>query len=345
MTTGPLISVLVPVLNGEPYLKESLESVLAQTYTNLEVIVLDDASTDGTPDVVAALADERLRYHRNDRNLGQFGNLSVGLGLARGELVAIQHADDVYRPEILAKEYAVLAEHDDVGAVFSLDVFIGPDGREFGRAQPPPELRGRTLDFATVLTGVLRHGNTFIRGGTSLVRRAVYEQVGGFTSGYGLRGDLDMWLRLSERGPIAVLDDYLTCYRWGHDHLSGRYGHLRTEPELHYALMDARLAGGDRALAEPEALRAYEGHRAEDLLMVSAARYALGRRADASAILGRVSARAILGTRRVERWRLLLLLATLKLVTRLPHSRRVAGLFRDRWHGGGLTAAASGTVG
>jgi glycosyltransferase involved in cell wall biosynthesis len=333
MTRNPLISVLVPVFNGDQYVGESLASVLGQTYTNLEVIVLDDASTDGTRAIVEEFDDQRLRYHRNERNLGQFGNLNVGLGLARGELVAIQHADDVYLPEILEKECQVLGKHNDVGAAFSLDVFIGPDGREFGRAQPPPELVDRTLDFRTVLNGVLRYGNVFIRGGTSLVRRVVYEQVGNFTSAYGLRGDIHMWLRIAQRGPIAILDEYLTCYRWGHEHLSGRYGHLRTEPEFHYALMDERLANGDRELVKPEALRAYEGHRAEDLLMITTARYILGH-ADARATLSRVSPTTILRTRRVQRWRLLHLFLALKLLTRLPHSRRMAGVFRSRWHGG-----------
>ena len=333
MTENPLISVLVPAFNGEPYLRDSLVSVLGQTYTNIEVIVLDDASTDGTRAIVDEFDDDRLRYHRNERNLGQFGNLNVGLDLARGELIAIQHDDDVYLPEILEKECRALREHPHVGAVFSLDVFIGPDGREYGRVEPPAELVGRTLDYPTALNGVLTYGNVFIRGGTSLVRREVYEDVGYFTSKYGLRGDIHMWLRIARHGPIEILDEYLTCYRWGHDHLSGQYGHLRTEPEFHYALMDERLSNGDRSLVTPEALRAYEGHRAEDLLMVSAARYIVDRPTDARAMLRRVSPRSIIGTRRVQRWRLLVMLTGLQLITRLPHSSRIAELLRLRWHG------------
>ncbi len=332
MPKNLLISVLVPAFNAEPYLGESIASVLGQTYTNLEVIVLDDASTDGTPAIVEQFYDERLRYHRNERNLGQFANLNVGLELARGELVAIQHADDVYLPEILEKEYRVLSEHSDVGAAFSLDVFIGPDGREFGRVKPPAELVGRTLDFPTVLNAVLTYGNVFIRGGTSLVRRAVYERVGKFASRYGPQSDIHMWLRIAQHAPIAILDEYLTCYRWGHDQLSGRYHYLRTEPAFHYAVMDERLASGDRELATPDALRAYEGHRAEDLLMVTTAQYILDRPADARATLRRISPWAIIATRRVRRWRLLTLLAGLRLLSCLPHSRRIAGAFRARWH-------------
>jgi glycosyltransferase involved in cell wall biosynthesis len=343
MTTNPLISVLVPAYNGEAYLRESIASILGQTYTNLEVIVLDDASTDGTAAIVEEFDDERLRYHRNERNLGQFGNLNVGLSLAQGDLIAIQHDDDVFLSEILEKECRVLMQQEDVGAVFSLDLFIGPDGEEIGRVKPPPELVGKTLDFTAVLTGVLRYMNVFIRGGTSLVRRNVYEDVGPFSSQYGLRGDIHMWLRIARHSPIAILDEYLTCYRWGHDHLSGSYGYLRTEPELHFSVMDERLANGERKLVDASVLRDYEAHRAEDLLMVTTARYVLDRREAARESLNRASPLAILSSRQVQRWRLLTLFAALTVLTRLPRSGAVADFFRARWHSGGGAQAKPAT--
>ncbi len=91
----PLVSIIVPVFNGERYLRESLDSILAQTYSRTEVFVMDDASTDGTRGLAAAYG-ERVKYHRQEANRGIYGNANDGIAMARGEYIAIYHADDIY---------------------------------------------------------------------------------------------------------------------------------------------------------------------------------------------------------------------------------------------------------
>jgi GT2 family glycosyltransferase len=337
----PLVSIVVPAYNGAQYLRESLDSILGQTYRCTEVIVMDDASTDAAPEILRAYvdADERVRVHRQRENRGIFGNINTGIALASGDLIAIHHADDVYEPEILSRQVEYLRRHPDVGAVFCIDVFIDNSGREFGRLTLPREIReSEVLRYPDVLNSVLRHQNVFIRGGTSLIRKEVYEDVGLFDDRYLLRADLDMWLRMARRYPIAVIDEHLVKYRYGHDNSSLRYERLRTEPELWFDVVDRILAEGDVALARPDALAAFEGHRAEDLLMVVVNRYIVGRRRDARAGLARVSPRRILGTKRIQRWRLLSLWAALHVLVRLPASRRGADLFYRRWHAKGPAA-------
>lgn len=336
-----LVTVIVPAYNAEPYVGQSIESLLAQTYEPLEIVIVEDASTDRTAEVIASYEDPRIRVFRNERNLGQFDTLNVGLSKARGELIAIHHADDLCLPTMIEREARWLRERPEVGAAFAFDLFIDPEGRQFGRAEPPTEFRGDVvMSYPAVLNGILRYQNVFIRTGTSLVRRELYAAVGPYVSTYDLRGDLDMWLRLASAAPIGIIDKYLTRYRWGHEHLSTRYGHVRTEPERFFDLIDDRLARGDRALAEPDSLAAYEAHRAEDFLLVAVNLYILDRRIEARRMLARVKARAIAASPRIQRLRMLALWALMHVLVRARRSRRFADLFYRRWHGGGSRRVA-----
>jgi glycosyltransferase involved in cell wall biosynthesis len=335
----PAVSVVVPVYNGERFLRESLDSILDQTYRDIEVLLMDDASTDGAPSIMReyAEADERVQIHRAPKNRGIFANINAGIALARGELVAIHHSDDLYHPKILEQELAFLRDHPDVGVVFCADIFIDEDGREFGRLTLPAEIRAnRVLDYEAVLNGFLRYMNSFIRGGSGLFRKAVLEEVGPFDDGYLLRADLEMWLRLARCAPVAVLDEHLVRYRWGHDNSSLRYEHLRTEPEISFTIIDRALAEGGRRVAVPDALAAYDGHRAEDLMVVAVNRYIVGNRRAVRDALRQVRASWILGTSRVERGRLLALYVLLHVLARIPRLAPVAAVFHSRWHGRGL---------
>jgi glycosyltransferase involved in cell wall biosynthesis len=326
--------VVVPVFNTIRYAAESIESILAQTYTNIEVILMDDASTDGVSDILRAYADPRVRYVRNERNLGQFANVNAGIGLAAGELIALHHSDDVFDPSLLSKQVAFIARQPDVGAVFAIDVFIDGDGREWGRLELPHELRGRsTLTYPTVLNGILRHQNVFLRGCQCLIPRSVYDDVGLYDDRYDLRADLDMWLRIARRYPLGLIDEHLVGYRSGHENASATYARLRTKPELWFDVVDRVLEEGDRALAEGDALTAYEGHRATDRLMVAVNLYVLDRREDARLAVNTVDPRTILKTRRLQRWRLVMLWALLAVLVRFPRIGAVARAFRYRWGG------------
>jgi GT2 family glycosyltransferase len=320
--TAPTVSIVVPVYNVEPYVGDSIRSILAQTYRDLEVIALDDASTDGSAEVVASFDDPRLRLVRQPRNRGIFATLNDGIALTRGSLVAFYHSDDLYDPEIVEREVAFLDAYPDVGAVFALDRFVDADGAEYARLEPPPGLRGGRLSFHEVLDNVLRRGNTFLRGQTSMVRREIYDRVGPYDERFDLRADLDMWLRIARRAPVAVIDEHLMSYRWGHSNSSARYDRLRTSPELSFSVVDAALASGGSDVASPKALHAYEARRAHDLLIVSANLYASGRPAEARALLEQAPLRRLLRGG-VRRGRAAALWAILHAATRLPRVARL----------------------
>lgn len=334
------MSVVVPVFNGADHLRESLESILAQTYPDLEVLVMDDASTDATPDVIASFGD-RVRGIRQATNKGIYGNTNDGIAAASGEYIAFYHADDLYDPAIVSSEVEFLERHPEVGAVFCKDILVDASGNEFGRVELPPEVRGEApLDFAAVFNALLTHKNPFLRCPSAMVRKRVYDEVGVFRDEEFLNtSDLEMWLRLARRHRIAILDRHLFWYRSGHGNSSGRYHHLRTAPNRYFPIMDLYLEQhGGRDVATTAALRAYEGHRAEDRIMRAVSHYVRGDRSSAAQLLGRVHPGDILRGHRLQRGRILLLYLLMQGLARLPRIPWVAEAFYRRWHaarGGG----------
>jgi GT2 family glycosyltransferase len=337
----PLVSVVLPVLDGERYLEQSLDSILDQTYPRLEVLVLDDGSTDRTPEIAGSYGDS-IQYVRQPKTRGIYGNANDGIALAGGDFVCVFHADDVYLPRIVEREVAFLQAHPRAGAVFASDVFVDEDGREIGRLVLPPEVRGeRPLDYTSILNGLLRYKNCFLRCPSAMVRASIHREVGIYRDEeFKNTSDLDMWLRISRSSAIGILEEHLYLYRRGHSSSSERYHRLRTEPERFFRIMDLELAAGGLDVAASDALAAYEAHRAQDRLMIAVSSYVKDGRAEAHAALGRADPRALARSRQVQRGRLLALFALLHVLVRLPRVPAFAWLFYRRWHGGEDRGAA-----
>lgn len=331
----PLVSVVIPVLNGERHLVESLDSILAQTYARVEVIVMDDGSTDATADIIASYGD-RVRHHRQPRAQGIYANVNTGLGLARGELIATYHADDVYRPEIIERQVDFMARHPEVAAVFCKDIFIDAEGRTFGALELPRDLGyDAPLHYETVLASLLENKNAILRCPSAMVRASVYGELGGYNQDeFKNTSDLEMWLRIARRHPIGVLDEHLFFYRRGHGSSSERYHRLRLDPERFFTIMDLELerVGKERVL--PAVLASYEAHRAEDSLRVAAANYIAGRSDEMRRVLAQVRVTQILAGPHVPRDRLLVLLGVLRLLAPLPRLRPAARWLSRRLYGG-----------
>lgn len=327
----PLVSIVVPVLDGERHLRESLDSILAQTYEPIEVIVMDDGSTDGTADIIAAYADS-VAHRLQPATKGQFANVNDGIELARGSYVAVYHADDVYEPQIVASEVDYLERHPDVGAVFAADTFIDVRGRPFGRLELPPEVAGRQpLDYRAVLETFLRHRNVFLRSPSSMVRASVYRELGGYDQDrFKNTSDAEMWLRIARHHRIAVIEEHLWRYRRGHGTSSERYHALRTAPDRFFRIVDLELEGGGAALVSREALDSYEAHRAEDLLKVAASNYVLGDLPAAREALKRVSLRPVLASDHPRRARLVAFRLIMAALLVLPRTGPAAAFLRHR---------------
>ena len=194
---SPLISCIVPVFNGELYLAEALESILNQTYRPLEVIVVDDGSTDGTAAVAASYGD-RVRYFRQE-NSGAPTARNVGLGAARGAFAAFLDADDLWHAEKLERQMARFEARPELDyCITHLQNFWTP---EFEGERK----RFKDHRFAEPLPGYVT--------ATLLARGRTFEKVGGFNAALRLGDTTDWFLRASECGAVMELLPDVLMYR------------------------------------------------------------------------------------------------------------------------------------
>ena len=200
----PAVTVLMPVYNGARYLREALESILAQTCTDFEFLVIDDGSTDGSPDLVAAYRDERIRLVRRERNMGLIATLNEGLQLARADLVARMDADDVAHPERLERQLAVLKAHPGLVLVGSDLEIIDAAGVPVGYEPKPVEDAGLKLALSVICA---------IAHPTVVFRRDAVLKVGGYREEFHAAEDYDLWTRLAGEGEFGNLPLPLLKYR------------------------------------------------------------------------------------------------------------------------------------
>lgn len=209
MDNSPLVSVFIPVYNAEPFVAQAIESVLAQTYQHYELIIVNDASTDGTAETIARYQNHpKVRVHHNLANLGMALNWNVGLRLAQGDFVAKLDADDFYEPHFLEEIVPVFQRHPAVGLVFSGVNLIHGDGR--------------VTQERRYLTSWARSGRKFlqqllqacvIRSPTVCVRRVCYEHLGEFLPEMKLHTDWEMWVRIAACYDVGYVAKYLASYR------------------------------------------------------------------------------------------------------------------------------------
>ncbi|MBM2821665.1 MAG: hypothetical protein HW413_411, partial [Thermoleophilia bacterium] len=205
MPTAPLVSVLLAVHNGEPYLRTALESVVRQTMTDLELIVVDDASTDATPDAIAAIDDPRLRVLRNDEQLGLATALNRGLDEARGRYVARLDADDVALPRRLERQVARIRATPGTVILGSSVCAIDDDGT-------PGPVHAMPATPAAIRWHLLFSSPFFHP--TVLLDRERLER-GGFRydPSFLESEDYDLWARVLASGDGANLSESLVLYR------------------------------------------------------------------------------------------------------------------------------------
>ena len=189
---SPAVSVLLPVYNGGPFIGGALDSVLAQTFTDFEVIVIDDGSTDETADRLQERAhDHRLRVTRHRQNQGLVASLNEGLTLCSGTLVARLDADDACLPTRLEAQVAAFREDPDLVLCATDYERVAPSGVVTHLGQPPPT--HAALAVALLTGNRLRHSSAMFRRDAAL-------EAGGYDVGWFPVEDYDLWLRLLELG-------------------------------------------------------------------------------------------------------------------------------------------------
>jgi glycosyltransferase involved in cell wall biosynthesis len=211
---SPLVSVCIPLYNGGPYIREAIESVLAQTLTGWELVITDDGSTDGSSEIAASYSDPRIRYVRNPERLGAEGNWNRCVNEGRGIYRKLLCHDDRLHPDCLARQVAVLENpaNKSVSLVTSARRIIAPGGKLI--------LTRRWKQRDQLITGV-RAIRQIVRSGTNLIgepsavlfRTADWKASGKFSARYPYVIDLDFWFQLLQRGDCFYLTDPLCDFR------------------------------------------------------------------------------------------------------------------------------------
>ena len=205
MPAAPRITVLMSVYNGAPYLRESIDSILAQTYRDVQFVIVDDGSTDASLSIIRSYRDPRMLVIAQ-ANQGLAAGLNRGLREAAGAFIARQDQDDVSLPGRLAAQLAYLDAHPRVGVVGTSVIRLHADGRPFGVVRGP--------SASLLLQWRLLFLNPFVHSSV-MIRRAALDDVGAYTTDPSRQPpeDYELWSRLAQRWELGMVPRRLHCYR------------------------------------------------------------------------------------------------------------------------------------
>lgn len=209
-----MVSIILCTYNREHTLKESIDSILGQTYRDFELIVIDDGSTDHTLKLLGNYQDTRIRVFPLEENQYYCAAANFGISQAKGEYIAFATSDDTWEPEKLKQQVDYLKERTECGACFTFTEVINESG----------EKTNEKFEMLSGLLNVSYHTRKdwvqrFIYKGncvshpSAVVRREVLDDVGGYNLLYCQSADMDLWLRIVRKYPIHVIEKKLVCYR------------------------------------------------------------------------------------------------------------------------------------
>lgn len=191
MSNIPKISVVLAVYNGEKYIKPSIESILAQTYKDFELIIVNDASTDSTLNIISSYNDSRIIIHNNNQNIGQTASLNAGLRVARGKYIARTDAGDISMPERFLKQVQYLDNHANIdilgSAAYQYDIKGNFCGNVFMPNRPSTILQRIFFACPVIHISVMMHRERILR-------------LGGYNESYRILADYGLWAKALQNG-------------------------------------------------------------------------------------------------------------------------------------------------
>ena len=194
------ISVVMSVYNAEKYLREALDSILNQVFTDFEFIIIDDGSTDRTTEILDSYTDPQIIRLKNEKNIGLAAALNKGIAIARGEYIARMDADDVSLPKRFDQQIQYLTNHPNIGIVGTWVKRIDEDGNEIELFKPPTS--ADLIKWSLLFDNCLYHSSV-------MIRRTVLEQIGNYCSTSLFAQDYELWLRASCDVEIVNLGEIL----------------------------------------------------------------------------------------------------------------------------------------
>ena len=207
----PLVSVVMPAYNAELYVNESINSILTQTYSDFEFIIINDASTDNTSKVLGSIKDDRIIYLNNKQNKGNYACRNQGCKLARGEYICVMDADDMAMPERIQRQVQVMESDSSILACGSDFEFVG---LKSGMYQKP-----KRYDLLKVF---LLFNNMFLHP-SLIIRKETLKKVGFYDEQFYYSSDYDLMCKIALEGKVINLPDLLMKYRVHEKQISSEY--------------------------------------------------------------------------------------------------------------------------
>lgn len=218
-------SVIIPLYNKAPYAEKSVRSVLAQTFTDYELIIVDDGSTDGSSDVVKAVLEGTLAVVTSQPNQGVSAARNNGIAMAKGDYICFLDADDWWSPAFLEEMDAFINGFPEAG-IYGVNYYYVKNGRSQSRIDIPTGY----IDYFAEYARIMQMPITSI---SVAIPRGVFEEVGYFRPELKLGEDFDLWLRIAFKHKVAFLNSRLAYYNQDVDVKGRGVGHLRA-PESHF---------------------------------------------------------------------------------------------------------------
>ncbi|RYE12500.1 MAG: glycosyltransferase, partial [Rickettsiales bacterium] len=216
---NPTVSILVPTYNRSALLKKALVSILGQSFSDYEIIVVDNCSSDDTEEIVASLRDNRIRYHKNDINIGPIGNHNIALLLSKGKYVYTFSDDDIMMPNNLESKVKILETHNNVGLVHSNISVINENNDVISEHWAYNMKVGHRLKLEPLMTGseaykyLYREWN-FISMPSVLIRKSILDSHRlWFNNQLNYLVDYDLWIKIAKIADFYYINEALVSYR------------------------------------------------------------------------------------------------------------------------------------
>ena len=236
MNTTPLVSVIMPLYNAEAYLKEAIDSILAQSYTNFELIILNDGSSDRSEEICQSYKDTRIRYYFH-KNIGLAGTLNKGLELSTGTYIARQDQDDIAHNDRFGKQVNYLEKHPSV-------LLLGTRAKVFSDTVDFIKLHDHATQPA-VLKFDLLFDNPFVHS-TIMFRKKDSDEIGGYNTDRSYFEDYELWSRFAQKGAVANLPDVLLDYRHHDKGLSKSTSYFKEDAIFSQSVLNIETLMGEQ---------------------------------------------------------------------------------------------------
>ncbi len=215
-----LVSVCIPAYNNEKDIRATVDSILGQTYSNIELVITDDASTDRTVEIIKSFSDPRIKLFQNEKNLGMSGNWNHCIECAGGKYIKLVCADDILRAGSIEAELKAMQKDPEIVMTINDSIMVNRDMKNLGvfaRYGKKGIIDGKVLAKKS-----LTFNNYFGMPCAVMFRKDIFEKVGGFDSDFKYILDFDLWLLMAPLGKVAVLDEKLNYFMLRKDSNTGK---------------------------------------------------------------------------------------------------------------------------